>query len=299
MSTPPSRYRTEGAPDYSHRFHAGNVGDVWKHCVLLDVLRRAAAAGGRVAYVDTHAGEGRYPLAATGEWTEGIGRLWDLKANATMVTQTLNGDAVDDYLAICRPVGGGCAKPLEYPGSPWFAISALGKDASQTLYERDEQACERLRSAVRGDARVTLECGDGLRALPDALFRAEKDGARTSVALIDPPYTEKADWIAVPDVMIAAAKAAPRATVMLWYPVKSLTRPNAMIARIEAAGVHATLVELITTPLTHQRQRLNGSGMILVQPPEGTLESVAAAAARIGPLCATRNGAWSFRAVAW
>ena len=55
---PRSRYQPEAMPDYGHRFHAGNVGDVWKHCALVVVLRHVAAAAARVAYVETHAGEG-------------------------------------------------------------------------------------------------------------------------------------------------------------------------------------------------------------------------------------------------
>ena len=86
---------------------------------------------------------------------------------------------------------------------------------------------------------------------------------------------------------------------MLWYPVKSLTRPNAMIARLKAAGVSATVAELITTPLEHQRKRLNGSGMLLVRPPAGTLSAIGAAAAVLGPRCATRVDTWSLRLVSW
>ena len=63
-------------PDYGHRFHAGNVGDVWKHCALVEILGRVAAGSRRVRYVETHAGEGAYALGPTGEWSEGIGRLW-------------------------------------------------------------------------------------------------------------------------------------------------------------------------------------------------------------------------------
>ena len=59
--------------DYSHWFHAANVGDVWKHCALLAFL--AARRRGRCLYIETHAGQGRYQLARTGEWTEGAGRL--------------------------------------------------------------------------------------------------------------------------------------------------------------------------------------------------------------------------------
>ena len=92
---------------------------------------------------------------------------------------------------------------------------------------------------------------------------------------------------------------ATRATLLLWYPVKSLTRPNAMIARLKAAGIAATVAELVTTPLEHQRQRLNGSGMILVRPPAGSVEAIAAAATVLGERCATRPGVWSLRVVAW
>ena len=43
VTTRPSRYRPDAVPDYSHRFHAGNVGDVWKHCALVEVVRQVAA----------------------------------------------------------------------------------------------------------------------------------------------------------------------------------------------------------------------------------------------------------------
>src|SRR4051812_14397815 len=62
VSSPPSRYGPDGAADYSHRFHAGNVGDVWKHCVLLEILRHAGDGTARTVYVESHAGEGGYAL---------------------------------------------------------------------------------------------------------------------------------------------------------------------------------------------------------------------------------------------
>ena len=103
----------------------------------------------------------------------------------------------------------------------------------------------------------------------------------------------------MPDALAGAARRAPRACFVLWYPVKSLTRPNAMAARLEKAGVSATLAELITTPLALQRQRLNGSGLVLVRPPAGTAAALAAAAASLGERCATRPGVWSLRLVSW
>lgn len=278
MPTPPSRYRAENEPDYSHRFHAGNVGDVWKHCALIEVLRRMPAP---VTYVESHAGDGEYTLTPTGEWTEGVGRLRHDDALAA------GDDAAGRYVALCRALGPAHA----YPGSPRIARAVLGDAAPLRLWERDADAADRLRARVDG---AEIVCGDGLAALPDAVA-----GAGSVVALVDPPYTQKADWSAVPDALAAAVRAAPDATLLLWYPVKSLTRPNAMLARLAAAGVAGTLLELVTTPLDHQRRRLNGSGLILVRPPEGACAALAAAAPVLGARCAVFSGRWSFRMQSW
>ena len=290
MSTPRSRYRLDAPADYSHRFHAGNVGDVWKHCVLVAVLERLAAMSPRVVYLDTHAGEGDYALGPTGEWAEGIGRIWTGQGDGNQL--------VARYLSLCRSLGAGGDRPERYPGSPAFARAVLGPRAGLALWDADQSARERLAAYVGSGETTRVTCGDGLQALADEVRRAEVSGD-AAVALVDPPFVQKADWIAVPDAVARAALCSERATVLLWYPVKSLTRPNAMILRLKAAGVSGAIAELVTTPLEYQRRRLNGSGMLLVRPPAGTLEAIAAAAAVLGARCATRADAWSFRMASW
>jgi 23S rRNA (adenine2030-N6)-methyltransferase len=283
VSSPRSRYAPDGAPDYSHRFHAGNVGDVWKHCALVEILRRASAVSTQVHYVETHAGEGQYHLGPTGEWSEGVGRLWTV--------ENLGENAVERYVALVGSLGAGSARPERYPGSPLLARAVLGADATMTLWERDAHAFERLETHLTADEKTRLVRGDGLAALESL--------AQATVVLVDPPWTQKADWTVVPEAIAHAARALEDTCILLWYPVKSLTRPNAMHARLEAAGVSAVIAELITTPLKHQRSRLNGSGVLLVRPPAGALEALAAAAPVIGRCCATRAGVWSFRMHAW
>ncbi len=287
-----SRYRPDTVPDYSHRFHAGNVGDVWKHCALLEVLRGAAAHGGPVHYVETHAGEGGYALGPTGEWSEGIGRLWAAPDRDGAP------DGLARYLSLCRRLGRGGERPTRYPGSPAFARAALGADAPLLLWERDQHAWEQLTAHAAGDPHTLVIRGDGLQALDDTLATLAREPAPV-VVFVDPPYTHKSDWVTVPDALVRAAAAAPHACLMLWYPVKSLTRPNAMIARLEAAAVPGTVAELVTTPLEHQRQRLNGSGVLLVRPPASVLAALAATAPVIGAHCATHAGTWSFRMRSW
>jgi 23S rRNA (adenine2030-N6)-methyltransferase len=293
MRDPTSRYRPDAHPDYSHRFHAGNVGDVWKHCALIALLDAAAASAKRVAYLETHAGEGVYDLGATGEWTEGVGRL------VGDVDLAQRDDALGRYVSLCRGIGGGAARmPARYPGSPIFARAMLGPDAPLALYEREEDAFRRLSAVLAADPAARLVAGDGLDALEREAAAAETAGDAAIVA-IDPPWSQKADWIEIPDALVRAIKATTQACFMLWYPVKSLTRPNAMIARLAAAGVSGLLAELVTTPLEERRNRLNGSGVLLVRAPESVAPSLAAAAPMIARRCATRSATWSFRLQSW
>jgi 23S rRNA (adenine2030-N6)-methyltransferase len=221
---------------------------------------------------------------------EGIGRLWGLAGPAD--------DAVSRYVALCRRLGTGTQRPETYPGSPAFARAVLGPEATLVLHERDERAYARLAEHTRGDTRIRTVCSDGLAALGDAIQHAETN-AGAVVVLIDPPWTQKADWTLVPDALARAVRGAGRACVVLWYPVKSLTRPNAMTARLRAAGVAGTIAELVTTPLDERRHRLNGSGVLLVQAPAGVLEDLGAAAPSLGAHCATRDGVWSYRVQRW
>ncbi len=287
-----SRYQPAATPDYSHRFHAGNVGDVWKHCVLAEVLRQVAATSSRATFVESHAGEGSYALGTTGEWTEGVGRLWSR-------VDSDPSDAVARYVALCRRLAAGDAeRPTRYPGSPLFARTVLGPEAALRLWERDADACAKLTSRLGDDAHVRITRGDGLAALEQAVRDAEAE-SDAIVVLVDPPWSQKPDWTLVPDVLARAAAASHSATFMLWYPVKSLTRPNAMILRLRTAGVGGTIAELVTTPLEHQRRRLNGSGVLLIRPPAGVLATIGAAAPILGAACAIRPGVWSSRTVAW
>src|ERR1700756_4554789 len=67
--------------NYRHAFHAGNIADVLKHVALARILVHLGEKAAAFRVIDTHAGAGRYDLASeqaarTGEWRDGIGRLW-------------------------------------------------------------------------------------------------------------------------------------------------------------------------------------------------------------------------------
>lgn len=277
--------------DYHHKFHAGNVGDVFKHCVLVAALKAAANAPKPVRYLETHAGEGWHSLGPTGEWTEGVGRLRGIGVGSGPA-------AFVAYVEALRALSAFGANAHGYPGSPLLALGALRPTDSAVLYELDQQVSDRLRRRLSSDARAEVVTGDGLAALPGRMEALAATGGDL-IVLIDPPYSSKPEWTAVPDALITAHRRAPSARVILWYPIKSLTRPNAMLTKLREAGVPGTALELVTTPLELKRKRLNGSGVLLVNAPPELISDIAGASPLVGAACATHDGRWSTRALSW
>jgi 23S rRNA (adenine2030-N6)-methyltransferase len=274
----PSRY-SEGF-DYRHQFHAGNVGDVWKHVCLAAFARALTAEGPPLRVVDTHAGAGRYRLGPTGEWTAGIGRL-DGGVAAPVPP------ALERYLALAAarraPDRGG-----EYPGSPAFVRPALRPDDRLLLVELIDEVRAELERQVAGDARVEVRGGDGLAALVEAA------GGGRLFAFVDPPFTRREEWAEVGDALVAAHRRDPGLHALLWYPIKSLQRPAAVQRQLHDAGVRFTAIDLIVTPLDLKRKALNGSGVLLIGAPPGLAAELAETLPALGGALATHEE-WSAR----
>jgi 23S rRNA (adenine2030-N6)-methyltransferase len=273
--------------DYAHVFHAGNVGDVLKHVVLAAVLE-AAAARGPVAYVDTHAGEGLYPLRPTGEWMEGVLQLWKRPPPVA--------GPLASWLRLTRAFDEGRGRPERYPGSPWVASRLLGPDATLALFEKEPSTAASLSRQLGGERRVAVTAGDGLAGLPGALAAAQ---GRPTVVLIDPPYVQKSEWTDAAQALVAAHRQRPDATLLLWYPVKSWSRPHVLQKAVREAGVPAASIDLVTTPLEYKRNRLNGSGLLAVGLGDAVLDAVTPALQAVGRACAVQDGRWSLHVEQW
>jgi 23S rRNA (adenine2030-N6)-methyltransferase len=251
--------------DYAHARHAGNAGDVFKHVALVALVLELVRDAEPLLYLETHAGDGIYPLGSAGEWGDGVQRVWTARAGL-----------LGKYAEIVRGFSQeGAARPEVFPGSPLIARKLLRAQDRMLLHEIDAQAASVLRRAAP-DAEVRES--DGLAALP-AEGRA--------LVLVDPPYAQKQEWT-------AAARALARdknAALALWYPIKALTRPRGLIAQLAKEGVHGTAVELHWTPLRLKRERLNGSGMIFVNAPRAAVAAFCASLPDLGPALQT-HGEW-------
>jgi 23S rRNA (adenine2030-N6)-methyltransferase len=278
-AAPPSH----ASSDYAHARHAGNSGDVFKHVALAALVR---ALPDTTLYVETHAGDGIFTLGSVGEWTTGVQKLWDPALPDAA-------GAVDRWMSAVRGFSRpGATRPERYPGSPLIA-HALLPQARLILHELQGMSAHVLRRALGEAARAEVVEQDGFAALPAALSQA---GGGAAVALVDPPYAQKSEWDQAARALCAARAAAPDAALLLWYPIKALTRPRALLAQLARLGVHGTAVELITTPLRLKRDRLSGSGVLLVGAPRSAVEELCAALPRLGPPLAT-HGEWSAVAI--
>jgi 23S rRNA (adenine2030-N6)-methyltransferase len=269
--------------NYQHAFHAGNFADVHKHVVLtriLDYLRQKPAA---FRVIDTHAGAGRYDLLApqaarSGEWREGIGRLFGMSffhAGKTDPAQALLAPYLD-LVAALNP--GGTVR--FYPGSPLIVKGMLRPQDLLIACELEPGAAASLQTALRGDPRVKTLAMDGWVAL----FANIPPKERRGLIVIDPPYEENVEFARLPDALAQAHRKWPTGIYLLWYPIKAREAPDALARRLRRISVPKILrCELSIAP-PRAGGALAGSGLIIVNPPfplERELRAILAVLARL------------------
>jgi 23S rRNA (adenine2030-N6)-methyltransferase len=201
---------------------------------------------------------------------------------------------VAHYRAFIEEFGAHDSKLRRYPGSPRLLERLRRPSDRVSCYELEPTPFSQLTSAPF-DGAIERVHGDGLAALRARCAEPTSGGL---VGLIDPPWNVKADWRTIPGAVIDCLKATPTAVIAVWYPIKSYTRVNQMIRTIREAGLPYLVGDLITTPLELQRNRLNGSGIIVINPPSDLAPTLAAAAAVIGAACASHHGFFELRLTA-
>jgi len=253
--------------NYRHAFHAGNHADVFKHVVLLALCDSLAAKPAPCFALDTHAGRGLYRLEGedalrTGEAAGGVARL--RRGIDPAIDRYL--DAID----ACRERRGADA----YPGSPWLLAHALRAQDRIACCELQAEEAAALKANFAGDARVAVHARDGYAAIK-ALLPPKVEGRRFArgLVLVDPPYEAQ---LAEFDAAFAALREGlarwPQAAFALWYPLKQRRALQPMLREAAALPAKsALLVELLVRP-DDSPLRMNGSGMLLLNPPFGMEE---------------------------
>jgi 23S rRNA (adenine2030-N6)-methyltransferase len=247
--------------NYRHAYHAGSFADVVKHAALARILVHLAAKPQAFRVVDTHAGSGRYDLCGpeasrTGEWRAGIGRL---------TAATLPADAahlLEPYLAAVKALNDGGELRL-YPGSPLLARALMRPQDRLIACELEPVAAKALTHALKGDPRLKAVAIDGWTSLKAYVPPKERRG----VVIVDPPFEQSEDFTRLAEGLSQAHRKWPTGIYVLWYPIKDRGGPDALARRLRRSGIAKVLRAELLVASDNNPDRLNGSGLIIVNPP--------------------------------
>lgn len=247
--------------NYRHIYHAGNFADIFKHCILIELLKALLAKPKALSYIETHAGLGLYNLNSlaaqkTKEYDSGLGKLKKLKKPPVFI---------QDFLKIAEKI------PGFYPGSPLIAAELLRPEDKMILCELHKDDCASLKllfSDMKHPA--AIHCLDGYQGLKAFTPPTPRRG----LVLIDPPFELESEI----DDLIAGLKMAlerwPNATYAIWYPIKNTHEHLFLIRALKAMKLEYLNPSIIVNT-DKTSTKLIGTGMIIINPPFGVAERIA------------------------
>jgi 23S rRNA (adenine2030-N6)-methyltransferase len=246
--------------NYRHAYHAGNFADVAKHAAVALILDHLKSKDKPFVVVDTHAGPGRYdllsePAEKTGEWRNGIGRLW---GRAGLPPE------LAPYLAAIRRVNrAGVGNLRWYPGSPRLVRILMRPEDRLVAVELHPVDAQALQREFAGDSQVQIKRMDGYQALKAFLPPPERRG----LVLVDPPFEVTDEFARLVKGLAEAHRRWAQGIFALWYPIKDEAPVKAFHDAVVGLGVRRVVAaEFLVRPATDP-DRLNGCGLLLINPP--------------------------------
>lgn len=246
--------------NYRHAFHAGNFADVHKHVVLLALLARLQRKPTPLFFLDTHAGRGIYDLQSAeanrgNEWQEGIGRLCEATPQA---------EDLRSYLQIAANASGKTGRQFrQYAGSPLLALRALRDIDRAVFVEQQPIEARELEKELPRHRNISVLTGDGYAALKAYLPPKENRG----LVLIDPPYESENEFTDLERALTFGLSRWPHGIFALWYPVKAGQESRRLHASLRHSGLRKLLLLELNLRPADSPLGLNGSGMLIANPP--------------------------------
>jgi len=246
---------------YRHAFHAGNFADVHKHIVLSMLVESLLLKDAPFCYLDSHAATGRYDLHSAeaqknAEYRQGILRLW---------RQDSVPDVVRPYLSAVQTLNNPeiVTEPRYYPGSPRIVRHFLRPQDRMILTELHPADFQRLQQEFAADRQVAVHRLDGYQGLKAFLPPQERRG----LVLIDPAFERRDETSHMIRALQSACKRWPQGVYALWFPITNRGALDGFYQKVQKTGIRKILsCELcIRPPLT--ARHLNGSLMVIINPP--------------------------------
>jgi 23S rRNA A2030 N6-methylase RlmJ len=191
--------------------HYANLGDVWKHLPLGEILVIEAPT----CYLETHAGSATYRFERSPDREYGALRFLDRCGQSGLLRSSR-------YAGILRDLMNPQSPEPVYPGSPYLSLSLLAHSAERFVFcDLDEDSLADIRGAARsigipGDA---VECirGDGIEAVDRIVSQLPPADRAGAFVLIDgySPFDSIEGGRTCIELFSALASLGIRA--MLWY----------------------------------------------------------------------------------
>ncbi len=250
--------------NYRHGYHAGSFTDVFKHAILVSLIKSLLQKDTPLCYLDTHAGAGFYDLFSetakkSKEFASGIAKIFheqnppaSLKPYLSCV-QRINTRLSHSVVSSLR----------YYPGSPSIIRYFLRAQDRMVLTELHPQECLVLKNEFAAKKQASVHLLDGYQGLKAFLPPKERRG----LILIDPPYERPNELAHIISVLPTVLKRFSTGVYAIWYPIKD--RPT-------IDQFHRALKETIQQPLLitelsiypeNSPLHLNGSGIAIINPP--------------------------------
>jgi len=245
--------------NYKHAYHVGSVADVFKHCVVIQLLQALAQKPSAFSYIETHAGAPFYNLLEkeaqkTNEYQEGIGKLWKAKK--------IQHPAIISYLETIKsynPSG----DLLEYPGSSVIARDYLRPIDEAVFCELHPEIHKPLRYHFYPDKQSHVHHRDGYEALLALIPPKTKRG----LVLIDPPFENPNEFEHITQLLKKAAERWSQGIYTVWFPIKHYDLVREFYHSIKKLNLSDVLTVECWVRQDKLGQRLNGSGLLIVNPP--------------------------------
>jgi 23S rRNA (adenine2030-N6)-methyltransferase len=247
--------------NYRHAFHAGNHADCLKHALLLPLLEALKRKPTPFAVLDTHAGCGLYDLTATE-----AARTGEAARGALRLAGSTN-PALAPFLAALQQAG----LPAFYPGSPALIRAALRAQDRLMAVELHPEDHAKLKAHFKHDAQVAVHKRDAWEALRALTPFPEKRG----LVLVDPPFEQEGDYARITEAMAMLRHRFRAAIIAAWYPIKHRAPVRGFHHALMEAGVAPLLAAELWLREPTDPQRLNGSGLVIANPPQGFAEDAA------------------------
>ncbi len=204
--------------------HFGNLGDIWKHLLLTEVVSSLRPWH----YIETHAGSASYRLAGDAE--RGLGAEMFLSASSR--TEPLRSSLYRQHvLEFARS-----AEP-SYPGSALLVMMVLGDACRYVLCDTDPVSVADLQAALdRLGLRDTASviCGDGI-AETIAMLQARAIGPATLVH-VDPFDFRAAGPGGTSALDLVMRLAAAGIPTFAWYGLTSSSSPHELFRDVTVAA---------------------------------------------------------------